>query len=150
MKLTPAGITDLRDARVELWLPIASDVIVGVGLYDRTELLIPFNTAQVRNQNEASAKQSRQIVGRSSALVKSLAKGVGAKVFFTPVAAPDLEVARVLSEKHREGEGPPFCLSMGDAVGRAASTQPNAILHSRCWCVNPSKLRQWGRQRSQV
>ncbi|MBY5329941.1 DUF4238 domain-containing protein [Rhizobium leguminosarum] len=93
VKLTPAGITDLRDARVELWLPIASDVIVGVGLYDKTELLIPFNTAQVRNQNEASAKQSTQIVGRSSALVKSLAKGVGTKVFFTPVAAPDLEVA---------------------------------------------------------
>ncbi|MFB9953010.1 DUF4238 domain-containing protein [Rhizobium puerariae] len=85
VKLNPPGITDLSDARVEAWLPIASDIIVGVGLYDRAELLIPFNTKQTRNQNEASSKQSSQIVGRSKALVESLAPYVGTKVRFTPV-----------------------------------------------------------------
>jgi len=85
VKLTPPGITDLSDARVEAWLPISSDIIVGVGLYDRAEILIPFNTEQARNQNEASSKQSSQIVGRSKALVESLAPHVGTKVQFTPV-----------------------------------------------------------------
>ncbi|MBP2510295.1 hypothetical protein J2855_003948 [Agrobacterium tumefaciens] len=85
VKLNPPGITDLSDVRVEAWLPIASDIIVGVGLYDRDEILVPFNTKQTRNQNEASSKQSSQIVGRSKALVESLAPYVGTKVRFTPV-----------------------------------------------------------------
>ena len=70
---------------VEAWLPIASDIIVGVGLYDRAEILVPFNTKQTRNQNEASSKQSSQIVGRSKALVQSLASYVGINVRFTSV-----------------------------------------------------------------
>ncbi|WP_457811447.1 DUF4238 domain-containing protein [Sinorhizobium meliloti] len=85
VKLTLPGLTDLSDTRVEAWLPIASDVIVGVGLYDRAEILVPFNTKQTRNQNEATSKQSSQIIGRSKALVESLAPYVGTKVQFKPV-----------------------------------------------------------------
>jgi hypothetical protein len=86
VKLTLPGITDLRDLRVEMWLPVAADVIVGVGLYDKKEILVPFNTKQVRSQNEASSKQSSQIVGRSSALVRSLAPHVGRKARSLPAA----------------------------------------------------------------
>ncbi|WP_349434300.1 DUF4238 domain-containing protein [Pararhizobium sp. A13] len=86
VKLTLPGITHLSDPRVEMWLPIASDVIVGMGSIDSPELLVPVSAAQARNQNEASAMQSSQIVGRSKPLIQSLSPLVGRKVQFTPVA----------------------------------------------------------------
>lgn len=79
VKLTLPDVTHLSDTRVEMWLPVAHDIMVGLGSYDHREMLVPVTTQQVRHCNVAAAKQSSQIVGRSEALVQSLARFVGTK-----------------------------------------------------------------------
>jgi hypothetical protein len=73
VKLTRPGRTDLRDHDVEMWLPIAPDVAVGVGTHAGTERYIPtVDQAHIRHLNEAIASQSRVIVGRSHTLIESI------------------------------------------------------------------------------
>jgi hypothetical protein len=84
VKLTLPGVTELSDPRVELWLPISYDVMVGLGSIEHQEMLVPVNARQVRHQNEALAMQSSQIIGRSRELVQSLCRFVGSRVLFKP------------------------------------------------------------------
>jgi len=75
VKLTLPGRSDIRDPTVEMWLPIASDVMVGLGREAGTETLASTTDAsQIRHINEAIASQSTMIAGASKALVRSLAK----------------------------------------------------------------------------
>ncbi len=79
VKLTLPDATHLSDTRVEMWLAVAHDIMVGLGLDDHQEMLVPVSPQQVRHCNEAAAKQSSQIVGRSQALVQSLARFAGTR-----------------------------------------------------------------------
>ena len=40
LKLTPSESNDLSDPRVELWLAVAPDVMVGVGSLDQREVIV--------------------------------------------------------------------------------------------------------------
>jgi hypothetical protein len=73
VKLSVAGQSDLSNPIVEMWLPVASDVAVGVG--DATGLitLYPVDQHGVRRLNVATAMQSGVIAGRSPQLVRSIA-----------------------------------------------------------------------------
>lgn len=74
VKLTNPGQTDLRDPAVEMWLPVASDVAIGVGdgkggiVYAQVD-----DDRQIRHINVAIAMQSAIIAGRSPELIASLA-----------------------------------------------------------------------------
>lgn len=74
VKLTNPGQTDLRDPAVEMWLPVASDVAIGVGdgkggiVYAQVD-----DDRQIRHINVAIAMQSTIIAGRSPELIASLA-----------------------------------------------------------------------------
>jgi hypothetical protein len=74
VKLTMPGRTDLNDPEVEMWLPIASDVAVGVGQGDG-ELSLHHATDErlVRQLNTAIASQSGTIAAGSATLVRSIA-----------------------------------------------------------------------------
>jgi hypothetical protein len=74
VKLTPPQRSNLDDPVVEMWLPIASDVAVGVGRGDGGLSL--HSTADhrlIRQLNTAIASQSSIIAARSPELVRSLA-----------------------------------------------------------------------------
>jgi hypothetical protein len=73
VKLTPRGVTHLADHRVEMWLPIASDVAISPGGPPGTERVMPTDDhGAIRHLNEATAQQSGIIAGRSKALIASL------------------------------------------------------------------------------
>lgn len=74
VKLTVAGRSDLDDPSVEMWLPIASDVAVGVGLGDGgTSLYLLSDDRPIRMLNIAIARQSNVIAAKSAELVRSVA-----------------------------------------------------------------------------
>ncbi|MBZ9851363.1 DUF4238 domain-containing protein [Mesorhizobium sp. CA14] len=74
VKLTTQNSTDLNDLTVEMWLPLASDVAVGVGQGDgNVSLHHTVDERPVRQLNIAIARQSGTIAAASGALVKSIA-----------------------------------------------------------------------------
>lgn len=73
VKITPQGHKDLRDPLCEMWLPIASDVVVGVGR-GATELMYLDDPKPIRQLNLSIAEQSGAIAAHSAALVRSLAR----------------------------------------------------------------------------
>jgi len=74
VKLTVAGQSDLTNPIVEMWLPIASDIAVGVGNgTGATSLLFLDDERPIRQLNLAIAQQSRIIAARSPQLVTSIA-----------------------------------------------------------------------------
>lgn len=74
VKLSQSGRTHLDDPSVEMWLPIASDVAVGVGKGDgQVSLHYTLDEKPVRQLNLAIAKQSGTIAACSPALVRSIA-----------------------------------------------------------------------------
>jgi hypothetical protein len=73
VKLTPPGRTHIADPAVEVWLPIAADIAVGLGKARGTEIPVPITDRQIRNLNEAIFRQSTVIAGRSPELIASLA-----------------------------------------------------------------------------
>jgi len=80
LKLTPPETNDLSDPRVELFLAIAPDVMVGVGPLDQGEVIVDISDKNVRLTNESVCTQSSQITGRSKELIASLSPFVGRKV----------------------------------------------------------------------
>lgn len=84
-KLTPPETNDLSDPRVELWLAIAPDVMVGVGPIDKREVIVDISDKNVRLMNESICSQSSQVVGRSRELIASLSPFVGRKVGKSPL-----------------------------------------------------------------
>jgi hypothetical protein len=79
LKLTPQETNDLSDPRVELFLAIAPDVMVGVGPLDQGEVIVDISDKNVRLTNESVCTQSSQITGRSKELIASLSPFVGRK-----------------------------------------------------------------------
>lgn len=74
VKLTAPGCTDLSDPRVEMWLPVAADIAVGVGAGDGGITLVHTrDETPVRQLNLSIAKQSETIAAGSAALVRSIA-----------------------------------------------------------------------------
>jgi hypothetical protein len=74
VKLTSPGQTDLNDPKVEMWLPIAADVAVGVGQGDGgISLFHTQSDSPIRQLNLAIAKQSGMIAAGSPTLVRSIA-----------------------------------------------------------------------------
>jgi hypothetical protein len=72
-KMTSEGRNDLSDTSAEMWMPIASDVAVGIGPGSRDVLLIEVTDERpVRQINQAIARQSSAIAGCSAALVASV------------------------------------------------------------------------------
>jgi len=74
VKMAIRGAPDLTDERSEVWLPIAPDVAVGPGRKDQWEQGFTLTEAKpIRELNEATWSQSSMVIGRSPALVRSLA-----------------------------------------------------------------------------
>lgn len=74
VKLTMPGRTDLNDTGVEMWLPIASDIAVGVGLGGGSVTLHHLDSERpIRQLNLAIAGQSGTIAAGSKELVRSIA-----------------------------------------------------------------------------
>lgn len=73
VKLTRPGKTNLRHPECELWLPIASDVMVGLGKGPATETLVNCTPDQVRGVNLAIVSQGTMFASGSQALTRSLA-----------------------------------------------------------------------------
>jgi hypothetical protein len=74
VKLTMTDCTDLNNTSVELWMPIASDVAVGVGKGNGdVSLFLATDAVPVRQLNEAIAQQSGTIAAASQVLVRSIA-----------------------------------------------------------------------------
>ena len=73
VKLTHLGKTNLRHPECELWLPVASDVMVGLGRGQGTETLVDCSPDNVRYINLAIAKQSTMFASGSAPLTRSLA-----------------------------------------------------------------------------
>ena len=73
VKLTHPGKTSLRHPECELWLPIASDVMVGLGRGQGTETLVECAPENVRHTNLAIAQQSTMFASASASLTQSLA-----------------------------------------------------------------------------
>lgn len=74
VKLTMPGRTDLNDPAVEMWIPIASDMAVGVGQGNgAVSLHYLADERPIRQLNLAIASQSTTIAAGSPALVRSLA-----------------------------------------------------------------------------
>lgn len=74
VKLTSPGRTELNDPTVEMWLPIAADVAVGVGRGDGGIALFHTESdSPIRQLNLAIAKQSGTIAAGSPTLVRSIA-----------------------------------------------------------------------------
>jgi hypothetical protein len=75
VKLTSPGKTHLGDHSVEVWLPVAPRVMIGLGLARGTEKLVPVEKASdIRHINLAIFKQSTVVASASEALVESLRK----------------------------------------------------------------------------
>lgn len=74
VKLTMPGRTDLNETGVEMWLPIASDIAVGVGLGGGNVTLHHLDDEwPIRQLNPAIAGQSGTIAAGAKALVRSIA-----------------------------------------------------------------------------
>lgn len=75
VKFTLPGRSHLSDPTVEVWFPIASDVVVSPAPWPGGEerLLPNMPDDHVRTINEAIFRQSTMIAGRSSALIRSIA-----------------------------------------------------------------------------
>lgn len=76
LKLNYPGRSHLMDPSVEVWLPIAHDIIAGPApIPPNDELVVPIiDDTQVRHINESILKQSTAIAGRSKELIASLIK----------------------------------------------------------------------------
>jgi hypothetical protein len=75
VKLTSPGRTDLNDPRVEMWLPISSDIAVGAGQGDGAVSVFMLGDGRpVRQLNEAIAAQSGTVAAGSPALVRSITR----------------------------------------------------------------------------
>lgn len=74
VKLTWPGATHISHPECELWLPIASDVVIGLGRGRSTETLVPVTAAQVRHLNSAAVSQSTVFASASADLTRSLAR----------------------------------------------------------------------------
>lgn len=73
VKLTSEGNTDIRRDIAQMWLPIASDVAVGLGPGRREVTLVDLaSDRQIRQLNDAIARQSSAIAGRSPLLISSV------------------------------------------------------------------------------
>lgn len=74
VKFTLPGRGHLSDPTVEVWFPIASDVVVSPGPWPGGEerLFVGVPDDHVRTINEAIYKQSTMIAGRSAALIRSI------------------------------------------------------------------------------
>jgi Protein of unknown function (DUF4238) len=76
------GNGPLTNPEVEMWLPIASDVAIGLGNGQRPELYIPVSRPDwIRRLNASTAAQSHEFVGNSEELVKSLASALCPNTF---------------------------------------------------------------------
>lgn len=73
VKLTQPDKTDLRHPECELWLPISSDVMVGLGRGQGTETLVACSPENIRHTNLAIAQQSTMFASGSATLTQSLA-----------------------------------------------------------------------------
>lgn len=74
VKITPGGHKNLRDPVSELWLPVASDVVVGLGQgTQRARLMYLEKPEPIRQLNLAISSQSGVVAGRSASLVRSVA-----------------------------------------------------------------------------
>lgn len=73
VKLSVAGQSNLANPIVEMWLPIASDIAVGVGDATGQTNLYPANDHAVRRLNILTAMQSQVIAARSPELIRSVA-----------------------------------------------------------------------------
>jgi Protein of unknown function (DUF4238) len=80
VKVTSADVSVLTDDRVQAWLPIAPGVVVSPGYGHIPEFIIDLSDGLVRQMNLALAVQSTQIVGRSKALITSIAPFVGTAI----------------------------------------------------------------------
>ncbi|HEV7305182.1 DUF4238 domain-containing protein [Ensifer sp.] len=83
VKVTSGAVKLLSDERVHAWLPISPDLAVSPGYYGGGTAVVDLTDGQVRHMNLAFAEQSRQIAGRSEALIKSLAPYVGTNTDIT-------------------------------------------------------------------
>ncbi len=77
VKLTPPGESHVLHPSVEMWLPVASDVMIGLGQIGGGEIYVEIDSWRVRHVNQSIAKQSSQIAARSELLIKSLQSHVG-------------------------------------------------------------------------
>ena len=69
------GAYSLSDPTAELWLPIASDVIAGIGPFEQRTRFAPIAAPDaVRRINATVARQSGTFAAASASLVRSLAK----------------------------------------------------------------------------
>jgi Protein of unknown function (DUF4238) len=72
------GSNDLRGITTELWLPIAPDIVMGLGLGDDKILLVNISdVAAIRRMNVSIANQSSSFASPSRDLIKSLANALG-------------------------------------------------------------------------
>jgi hypothetical protein len=71
-KLAPKDRTTLGDPEVEVWLPIASDIVVCMVPNGGSEMLANLDDKSVRELNEVIFRESTTIASRSSALIASL------------------------------------------------------------------------------
>lgn len=74
IKFNHPGRPHPLDPSVEIWLPVASDVVVGLGHGPDREVFVPITDAtHIRHINEAISAQSQVIAGHSQKLIASLA-----------------------------------------------------------------------------
>ena len=74
VKLTLPGKTHIRHPECEMWLPVASDVVVGLGRGRGTVTMCTVSPDQVRNLNLGAVGQSSVFASASSVLTLSLAR----------------------------------------------------------------------------
>ena len=74
VKLTHPGKTDIRHPECEMWFPISSDVMVGLGRGRRTVSKMSVGPDHVRYINQCIAKQSTMFASASPKLTASLAQ----------------------------------------------------------------------------
>lgn len=73
VKFTNAKTSDLNDPSVEMWLPISSDMAVGVGQgHNEVRVFNTWDSATIRSLNLAIAKQSVTIASGSEELINSI------------------------------------------------------------------------------
>jgi hypothetical protein len=73
VKFTFPGCTHILDPSVEIWLPVAFDVAIGIGLHEGTESVIPITEPSwIRHINDSIAHQSTIYAGPSKELICSL------------------------------------------------------------------------------
>lgn len=75
VKLNFPGRSNLTDPSVEVWLPIAHDIMVGPApIPPQEEKVVEIGDHNIRYINEIIFKQSKAIAGRSKDLISSLAR----------------------------------------------------------------------------